>query len=629
MARKGKGNRAKNRNKGGGQRGGRQQPHAPHQLSVKPQTSQPEQSIKTEHERALTVAQEEGLDRPPLGDEAKPEGADTEALWKMVREARELYDEARKRYENRNRDLDVRTAELGERERSITTRGEALDTRERELAEERTVLDERDGKAAEREEVLLDRETDIRRREINAECGFAEERREMLSQIDEAREAFRSEFAEKRRANEARFQEKEQALDEREDRLAGERRELANVRRKLGYEEADLEELRAHLDDRAERQAAAIREELEHRIKSLEDRLEQVRHDRDRHEKLLRQRENADRKFGQRTPEEVLRELDALRTGNNELQAELAERPDAGASARLADLEREREVWQTERAELSRKVSEYKGRLARADTDATERESQRDVIASLTSQRSLLHKAHEELRAEVEELHRRSEARTPFPACTGMDEDSECQSGQPLETESPDLAAFVEDLRHRIAATQLAPLFYSLSDLRSFVGGLAMGRLILLQGISGTGKTSLPVAFARAVGTQAAEIKVQAGWRDPQDLIGHYNTFEKRFHETEFLKALYRAGTPRWEDTVQIVLLDEMNLSHPEQYFSDLLSTLELPEGDQRLDSHDASSGGIPGPARRRRQAAHSTERMVRRHREPRRDDDGLRGQDL
>ena len=111
-----------------------------------------------------------------------------------------------------------------------------------------------------------------------------------------------------------------------------------------------------------------------------------------------------------------------------------------------------------------------------------------------------------------------------------------------------------------------------------------MGRLILLQGISGTGKTSLPVAFARAVGAQAAEIKVQAGWRDPQDLIGHYNTFEKRFHETEFLKALYRANTPRWNDSIQIVLLDEMNLSHPEQYFSDLLSTLELPEGDQHLE---------------------------------------------
>ena len=269
-------------------------------------------------------------------------------------------------------------------------------------------------------------------------------------------------------------------------------------------------------------------------------------------------------------------------------------RPDSGAAARLAELEREREAWQAERIELSRKVSEYKARRSRADIDATERESQRDVIASLKSQRELLHTAHKELQEEVEGLYRRSEARTPFPACVSMDQDSELQSGQPHETDGLELEAFVEDLQHRIADSQPARLFYALPDLRSFVGGLAMGRLILLQGISGTGKTSLPVAFARATGTQAAEIKVQAGWRDPQDLIGHYNTFEKRFHETEFLKALYQAGTPRWSDTVQIVLLDEMNLSHPEQYFSDLLSTLELPEDDQRLELMTHSVAAAP-----------------------------------
>ena len=163
-----------------------------------------------------------------------------------------------------NRELEARTAELGEQEQSITARGEELDTRESELAEERTALDKRDGEASERERTLLDRETDIRQRETNAERGFIKERQEMLSQLDEAREAFRSELAEKWQASEARLKEREDALDERDDQLAGERRELANVKRRLGYEQAELEELRADLDDRAERRAAAIREKLEH-----------------------------------------------------------------------------------------------------------------------------------------------------------------------------------------------------------------------------------------------------------------------------------------------------------------------------------------------------------------------------
>ena len=576
-------NKGRRRSTGGSQRRDRQQLSTQNRSLSKRETSQPEQLIKDVHEQVLTIARAEGLDRPPASDEPKPEGADIESLWETVREARELFQAARERYESRNQDLDTRTAKLGEREQSIDARGEELDTREGELAEERTSLDKRDGEVFEREKALLVRETDIRQREINAERGFVEERQEMLSQLDDAREAFRADFSEKWQANEARLKEREEALDESEGRLAGEQRELAGDKRKIEYEKEDLEELRADLHNRAELRAAAVREELEHRIQSLEGQLGQARHDRDQHGETLRQREEADRRFGGRTPEEVVKELDALRAERDKLHDELAERPDADAAARLADLESEREAWQAERAELNRKVSEYKRRLAYADTDATERESQRDVIASLTSQRDLLHKAHEELRTEVENLHRRSEARTPFPTCTGMDEDPELRSEQPLQTESLELEAFVEDLRHRIADTTPA-LFYSLTDLRSFIGGLAMGRLILLQGISGTGKTSLPVAFARAVGTQAAEIKVQAGWRDPQDLIGHYNTFEKRFHETEFLKALYQAGTPRWKDAIQVVLLDEMNLSHPEQYFSDLLSTLELPVDDQHLE---------------------------------------------
>ena len=587
-------NRGKNRNNRNNQRRNRQQPPAQIQPPAKPEISQPEQSIRNEHEQALTVAQEENVDRPQVGDVPKPEGADAEALWVMVQEARDLYCEVRRRYESRNQELDTRIAKLGEQEQSITARGEELDTRESELAEEHTALDKRDGDASERERTLLDRETDIRQREINAERGFIKERQEMLSQLDEEREALRAELAEKWQASEARLKEREEALDERGDRLAGEQREMANFKRRLGYQEADLEESRADLDDRAERRAAAIREKFEHHNRSLAAQLAQARGDRDRYGEMLRQREDADRKFGQRTPDDVLRELNALRAENDKLQAELAERPDATAAARLADLEDEREAWQAQRADLSRQVSEYRQHRARADIDATERETQRDVIASLKSQRELLHKAHEELRAEVEDLHRRSEARTPFPACAGMDEDPELQSEQPLETESLELRTFVDDLQHRIAATPSAPLFYSLPDLRSFIGGLAMGRLILLQGISGTGKTSLPVAFARAAGTQAAEIKVQAGWRDPQDLLGHYNTFEKRFHETEFLKALYQAGTSRWRDTIQVVLLDEMNLSHPEQYFSDLLSTLELPEEDQHLELMTHSVAATP-----------------------------------
>jgi hypothetical protein len=166
-----------------------------------------------------------------------------------------------------------------------------------------------------------------------------------------------------------------------------------------------------------------------------------------------------------------------------------------------------------------------------------------------------------------------------------MDKDKNKQSSRPTNDEIRSLKEFSDYVRHRMAYDPRTEkkLYYSPEDVRSFIAGLAMSRLHLLQGISGTGKTSLPIAFARAIGAGYALVEVQAGWRDRQDLIGHFNTFERRFYETEFLQAVYKAGCPQFRDTPFIIVLDEMNLSHPEQYFADLLSALEQEQSQQKL----------------------------------------------
>ena len=165
-----------------------------------------------------------------------------------------------------------------------------------------------------------------------------------------------------------------------------------------------------------------------------------------------------------------------------------------------------------------------------------------------------------------------------------MDADARLQIQReiPLYEHIPDLEEFAEDLRSRIA---LSPtmldkntqkrLYYSKRDIRAFLAGLAMSQLHILQGISGTGKTSLPVAFARATGGDYKLVEVQAGWRDRQDLIGYFNAFEGKFYESDFLQALYEAQCPSNRERIYIIILDEMNLSRPEQYFADFLSKLE------------------------------------------------------
>lgn len=78
-------------------------------------------------------------------------------------------------------------------------------------------------------------------------------------------------------------------------------------------------------------------------------------------------------------------------------------------------------------------------------------------------------------------------------------------------------------------------------------------------------------------------VEVQTGWRDRNDLLGYFNTFEGRHYESDFLLALYRAQTPAFRDRLCLIVLDEMNLSRPEHYFANLLAQLEQPESKQEV----------------------------------------------
>ena len=72
--------------------------------------------------------------------------------------------------------------------------------------------------------------------------------------------------------------------------------------------------------------------------------------------------------------------------------------------------------------------------------------------------------------------------------------------------------------------------------------------------------------------------------RDRFDLIGHFNSFRQEFKEEKFLQALYRARCPGFADRPYIIVLDEMNLSRPEQYFAVMLSALERSPEERMLE---------------------------------------------
>ncbi|MCQ2514408.1 MAG: hypothetical protein MJ089_04880 [Ruminococcus sp.] len=142
------------------------------------------------------------------------------------------------------------------------------------------------------------------------------------------------------------------------------------------------------------------------------------------------------------------------------------------------------------------------------------------------------------------------------------------------------LSDFCEQFR-LFACSQLN-LYYDIKVIRLFVSAFAATRLIILQGISGTGKTSLPYAFGKFIKNPAVITSVQPSWRDRGEIFGYFNEFTKKYNETEILKAMYEAS---YNDNIYTVILDEMNIARVEYYFADLLSTLEMPSKDEWLVS--------------------------------------------
>ena len=162
-----------------------------------------------------------------------------------------------------------------------------------------------------------------------------------------------------------------------------------------------------------------------------------------------------------------------------------------------------------------------------------------------------------------------------FPKLTLVDQEY-ADYQYPVYDDEVTLEEFVN--RYRLYAASQLGLYYTPEIIRRFVAGMASSKLLILEGISGTGKTSLPYSFSRYLNNPATIVSIQPSYRDRTEILGYFNEFSKRFNETEFFRAVYEANY-RPDPTLSV--LDEMNLARIEYYFAEMLSVLEMPSKDE------------------------------------------------
>lgn len=173
----------------------------------------------------------------------------------------------------------------------------------------------------------------------------------------------------------------------------------------------------------------------------------------------------------------------------------------------------------------------------------------------------------------------------PCPAFTQLDSklgefQAENHQARNSAFENPTLQELVRFVVAYARESRLR-LSYTVEDIATFVAGLGATRLSILQGMSGTGKTSLPKIFSEAIMGNCDIIEVESSWRDKNELLGYYNEFSRMYTPKKFTQALYRARLN--PEAVTFIVLDEMNLSRVEYYFSDFLSLMEHEEDEREV----------------------------------------------
>lgn len=525
----------------------------------------------------------------------------------------------------------VREAELKTLTENISHGNEELLKRRREIA---------DAEAS-----VADRERAMRDREIESESGFAAINRSSLEKLTNQHMALRTEvdrvqaeldsarlkgieslnawlaterttrvasleaelLAENVRHKSALRSEREllaAALAEQRSQLENEQRALTKTRDELDAKEGDLYKLRREVALRAEESEGfregmkrEIEEQARDKVTALAQQIDALRGDHQQTletvsslQSQLNDYEHLFARFGE-SPDEWLRRFDIQTKRCKALEDELLARPSASDNQRLNVLIEKDRVLTADLVRLSSENS----RLSAEQHKWTVSE------AFVGQHKNLREIAERRLEVMVAEMTKYKEDINRLTKLHERPAERAARIGTieiPVFTDikrAPENAALkeIDWLDGIITACEASNMRFPKRLIHAFHTSLKtaeMAPLSILSGVSGTGKSALPKLYSRFGGLEFLALPVQPNWDSPQSLFGFFNSIDNRFNATDVLRAMVQMQHPPkhesyengLSDRLLLILLDEMNLAHVEQYFSDLLSGLEERRGDDK-----------------------------------------------
>jgi len=416
-----------------------------------------------------------------------------------------------------------------------------------------------------------------------------EELKEERARTGEELAAMRTALEEEKKLTVETMKSSQNELGEERARLEAKDNELHYREKMMAAKEARLEERKASLDAEVAQLVQERKVSYDSRERMLENECVRLRESLTRAESFLGRFEELKNRLGDE-PEKVLLKLNQQTEELGRLREELLQRPTQEMRKQYEIMGREKARLESRLEELLQEKSELQRRMA----------EENDLRVKLSEQE----KQNEKLRREKDSLD---------CDCTQLHEKlRRIQAAYKREEDVEDRIRLIEEPHHdfteprpRRSGTINELDWLSDIDEDCIKHGLRFPERILyafhtslktaewspltvLAGVSGTGKSELPRLYSHFGGLSFLSLAVQSNWDSQESMLGFFNSIDNKFDAQPVLRLLAQSqkpstnGYPGLQDSLCLILLDEMNLAHTELYFSDFLSKLEQRRGLKR-----------------------------------------------
>ncbi len=458
--------------------------------------------------------------------------------------------------------------------------------------------------AAARENALSELEAEISKRKNKrlTEITNAEqiERDRIRAEIDSERELWSKKFESDRKQLNLELTE----LEKQKRGISAVQTELEGRRAELEANERTLELREQRLERQWQRKMEGVEETLEAQLederKSMEIERQSYKAENTRLRESLRVQtelvgafDQLKRQLGEKDPAEILRELNGKTDELKRLREELSTRPTIEMRDKYNEMELEVKLHKARIDELQKEISDNATVLAETlemRRRKSELESENKV---LVQKASLYEGAANEAQAELERLRAAYEKPAADEARYREIELPYLKMEQVQKPAKGDIDEMIW-LKGVYNACTSYGFHFSPRIMKAFHTALKTAEwspITVLAGVSGTGKSELPRLYSHFGGLMYQPVSVQPNWDSQESMLGFFNSIDNKFDAEPVLRFLAQSqkkwiekskgneGYPGLSNAVCLVLLDEMNLVHPELYFADFLSKLELRRG--------------------------------------------------